>query len=55
MVFMIMAMIFVLIFPTLATAMTGYAPVTQSFIQGWSGRLVPFSDWQPHVMAFESI
>ncbi|KAI1088581.1 hypothetical protein F5B19DRAFT_420375 [Rostrohypoxylon terebratum] len=46
MVFMIMTMIFVLVFPTIASAMTGYTPVNQAFVQGESGNLVPFSDFK---------
>ncbi|KAI6083072.1 hypothetical protein F4821DRAFT_245572 [Hypoxylon rubiginosum] len=46
MVFMIMTMIFVLVFPTLASAMTGYTPVTKAFIQNDGERLIPFSDFK---------
>ncbi|KAI2464921.1 hypothetical protein F4781DRAFT_50200 [Annulohypoxylon bovei var. microspora] len=46
MLFMIVTMAFILIFPTLASAMTGYTPVNKAFIQGKSGNLIPFSDFK---------
>ncbi|XXH01707.1 hypothetical protein Hte_008068 [Hypoxylon texense] len=46
MVFMIATMIFVLVFPTLASAMTGYTPATKAFIQNDVERLIPFSDFK---------
>lgn len=46
MVFMIATIIFALVFPTLASAMTGYTPVNKAFVQNENGNLVPFSDFQ---------
>ncbi|KAI1453737.1 hypothetical protein F4805DRAFT_442369 [Annulohypoxylon moriforme] len=46
MVFMIISMIFILVFPTLASAMTGYVPVNEAFVLGESGNLIPFADFK---------
>ncbi|KAI1770104.1 hypothetical protein F4818DRAFT_433974 [Hypoxylon cercidicola] len=46
MIFMIATMIFVLVFPTFVSAMTGYTPVTKAFIQNDIDRLIPFSDFK---------
>lgn len=41
----ILSTLFVVAFPTLAGAMTGYAPVTDPFVQGPDGQLVPFASY----------
>jgi hypothetical protein len=42
---MILSTIFVVAFSTLAGAMTGYAPVTDPFLHGQDGQLVPFDSY----------
>ncbi|KAL7619460.1 hypothetical protein AAE478_009999 [Parahypoxylon ruwenzoriense] len=46
MVFMILTLIFLLVFPTLASAMTGYTPVNKAFVRGNNDNLTPFSEFQ---------
>lgn len=46
MVYMVATMIFVLVFPTLVSAMTGYTSVTKAFIQNDDERLILFSDFK---------
>ncbi|OTA92704.1 hypothetical protein M434DRAFT_396267 [Hypoxylon sp. CO27-5] len=50
MIFMITTVTFTLVFPTLASAMTGYTPVNKAFIQNEDGNLIPFSDF--HILAY---
>ena len=49
MTFMILTMVFVLAFPTLASAMTGYNANSGSFVVGYSGSLIPYSEFVPIV------
>jgi len=49
MVFIILSMSFVLAFPTMASAMTGYTANSASFVPDHSGNLISFSQFQPLV------
>ncbi|OTB02088.1 hypothetical protein M426DRAFT_13927 [Hypoxylon sp. CI-4A] len=46
MVFMILTLAFVLIFPTFSSAMTGYTPVPKAFVENEVGSLIPFADFE---------
>jgi hypothetical protein len=41
----ILSTVFIVAFPTLASAMTGYAPLTDPFVRGQGGQLVPLSSY----------
>lgn len=41
----ILSTLFIVAFPTLVSAMTGYAPVTDPFLQGGDGQLIPFASY----------
>ena len=43
----ILSTLFIVAFPSLASAMTGYAPVTSAFVQAPDGQLVPFTSCLP--------
>ena len=47
MAFMIASMIFVLGFPTLASAMTGYKVKTKAYVQAQNQQFIPFSEFSP--------
>lgn len=42
----ILSTLFIVAFPTLASAMTGYAPVTNPFLKGQDGQLIPFTSYR---------
>lgn len=44
-VFMVLSMVFVLIFPTFVSSMSGYSANVQAFVEDQSERYVPFSDF----------
>lgn len=46
MTFMVSTMIFVWLFPTLGSAMTGYSANLQAFVNATDGNLVPFSSFR---------
>jgi hypothetical protein len=41
----ILSTLFIVCFPTLVGAMTGYAPLTDPFVQGDAGELIPFTSY----------
>lgn len=47
MIFMVLCMAFILVFPTLAGAMTGYSSKTSSFVADTNGDLSPFAQFTP--------
>lgn len=47
MIFMVLTMVLILVFPTLAGAMTGYASRSGSFIADQKGNLSPFAQFTP--------
>lgn len=46
MVFMVFTMLFVLVFPTLGGAMTGYSGNVMAYVLDWGGNYVPFNDFR---------
>lgn len=42
----ILSTLFIVAFPTLVGAMTGYAPVTDPFVEGKDGQLVPLTSYR---------
>ncbi|KAK2025729.1 hypothetical protein LX32DRAFT_675167 [Colletotrichum zoysiae] len=46
MVIMVFVAVFVLLFPTLGSAMTGYSANNDAYIKGYDGTLIPFSDFK---------
>ena len=42
----ILSTLFIVAFPTLVGAMTGYAPVTDPFLKGQDGQLIPFTSYR---------
>ena len=44
-IFVVLAILLVLSFPTMASAMTGYRAKTEGFITDWQGNLVPMSSY----------
>ena len=42
----ILSTLFIVAFPTLVNAMTGYAPVTDAFVRGGDGQLVPLMNYR---------
>jgi hypothetical protein len=47
MVFMVSTMVFVWVFPTIGSAMTGYQGKVKAFVNGTDGNLIPFSAMRP--------
>jgi len=47
MVFIVLTMAFVLAFPTLASAMTGYTANSASFVEDTAGNLISFAQFKP--------
>lgn len=45
MVFIVMTMIFVLVFPTLGSAMTGYSGNVMPYVPDSAGNFIPFHDF----------
>jgi hypothetical protein len=47
MFWVILSTLFIVAFPTLAGSMTGYAPVTDGFLQDQDGKLIPYIQSRP--------
>ncbi|KAI2621152.1 hypothetical protein GGR54DRAFT_90698 [Hypoxylon sp. NC1633] len=47
MIFMILSIAFLLAWPTLASAMSGYTTIGKAFVTNYDGSYIPFSEFQP--------
>ena len=46
MCFIVTTLLYVLAFPTLGSAMTGYSAAVEAYLPDKSGNLIPFADWK---------